>query len=208
MDITALDDMRAAWQEQRPAGLAAWERPDAWEDLLTGLRGYEHRVLGINTVKMIAGAILLLFTMGVLLPKYASSRLVIGGASWIAVSFTVFAVMYWRRQFRARSLAFERSTFDLIQSARQGLERERSFFRRFMPLLGLILISGLQIVYLDLLRDDPWPTRLLLHGVSVVALAAALAGGLRFRERRFKREMQPLLDQLDSLALSLQEDEQ
>lgn len=207
MELTALDDMRVTWQQQSPPGIEEWEARHDWHHLFSGLRHYERRVLTINRVKLFVALVLLAAVVTVLLPRHLSSPLVLCGLGWMIASFCAFAVLYWRRQFRASTLPLDHSSLELITAAREGLERERAFFRRSMPLFGLALIVGLQILYLGQLHDVPWPTRLLFHVISIVGLAAALVAGLRFREWRFSREMQPLLDRLDEAERSLKGDE-
>lgn len=201
------EDLRFLWQQQVPPGCTDGGEATGWPGVLTGMRQYERRVFRINRIKTAAAGILLLMAGTILLPGRTGSWLVTGGLAWIAVSMTVFLILYWRWQFRVDTLPLERSTLELIRMAQHALSRERTLFWRGMPLLGVALIAGLQLIYLDLLREEPLPDRLLWHGTSVLALLTALAGGLRFRQKRFQREMQPLLNRLQLLEKSFMENE-
>ena len=205
MENHSLEDMRSVWQETFPPGMEALDDSPGWQDVLARLQQYERRVFRINLVKTVASVTILLLAGGIVIPGHADSWLVLGGLGWIVLNALVFLALYWRWQFQVHTMPLHWNTMEFIQIARNGLMRERKLFRRFMPLFGLAMIIGLQVIYLGILQGYPLPSRILSHVVSVLALLAALAGGLRFRQRRFQREMQPLLDQLDLLKTSWQE---
>jgi hypothetical protein len=205
MDNLFLEEMRSVWQESSPPGTEPSDDSPNWQDLLAGLRRYERQVLRVNVAKTIGGVVTLLLAGGILLPGHIDSWLVLGGLSWVALSTLSFIIVYWRWQFRVGTLPLDRSALELIRLARHGLMRERTLFWRFMPLFGLAMIVGLQVVYLGILRNEPPTDRLLFHVLSALTLLAVLAGALRFRRRRFQREMQPLLDRLEQLEASWQE---
>lgn len=192
MDLSFSDEMKSIWQENadKPAS------PQDWQSMLAGLRKYEKQVSRVNRGKTGAAIAVLLLACAALIPKHLHSWMVLAGLGWIALSLCLFLVLNRRWQFRTDALPLDRSSLELIGVARKALERERALFLRALPLLCFSVVVGLQLISLGVLRNAPVPDRILLHAVSVLAVAAVLIGGLRFRSRRFRREMQPLLDQL------------
>jgi hypothetical protein len=199
MDLLFGEEAKSVWQ--RCADEAAGPRD--WQTMLGGLREYETRVSRINRGKSWTALTILLLAFASLLPGHLHSWMVPAGLAWIGLSVSLFIVLHRRWQFRAEALPLDRNTLELIGFVREALHRERRLFFRALPLLCASIVAGLQLISLDVLRTAPVPDRVVLHTASVLAVAAVLAGGLRFRSRRFKREMKPLLDRLAAFEQGL-----
>jgi hypothetical protein len=68
-------------------------------------------------------------------------------------------------------------------------------------------MAGLNLLYVDWLAEYTWGQRGLFHGGMTLFLCLALWAGLLIRRRKFRREYQPLIDELQQNLEDLRHEE-
>ncbi|MGC9973208.1 MAG: hypothetical protein ABSE56_21745 [Bryobacteraceae bacterium] len=170
-----LEELQTLWQKQR---------------LLIGdMARYQDRQLRINAAKTIAVAVLLIPFCWIL-ARYLRSPLVVCGILWMVASVIAFMLAYWKRQFRVSSLDFAAPSREFIAAAVARLKQQHRLFGVPFLVFVLCMIAGLNLTLLGL------STRLAAHVIYSAEVLLFCWVGLRIRERRFRRESQPLIDQL------------
>jgi uncharacterized protein YhaN len=173
-----LEELQSLWQKQR---------------LLIGeMARYQDKQLRIATAKTVAVAVFLIPFFWIL-ANYAHSPLVVGGVLWIAASVIAFMFAYWKRQFRVSSLDFAAPSREFIATAVARMkEQHRLFGVPFLVFVGC-MIAGLNLTLLGLSAG------LAEHLIYTAEVAVFCWIGLRIRERCFRRQSQPLIDQLAAM---------
>lgn len=179
-----LEELQTLWRKQR---------------LLIGeMARYQDKQLRITVAKTIAVAVLLIPFCWIL-AQYLRSPLVVCGILWIVASVVAFLIAYWKRQFRVSSLDFSAPSREFIAAAVARLkEQHRLFGIPFLVFAGC-MIAGLNVTLLGL------SARLAAHAIYSAEVLLFSWIGLRIRERRFRRESQPLIDRLAAASADLGE---
>jgi len=200
-----IDALKKLWQDQKlkDENMNAAIAPDSF--VIKRLHAFEKLQLQINTIKVIA----LIFIMGSFtwyLFRYSEpSPLVLFGLFWIAACLTVFTILYWRKQFQANRLNFSLQTSDFIDLAMDKLNKQKKVFRSIFPFLVIGLIVGLNLLYLDLLTDLSVGLRLIYHLCVSVIMVGLIPIGFKIRNWKFKKENQPVIDDLLNFKREIKE---
>lgn len=191
-----IDVLKKIWQDQKLNAdkMSAVILPDSF--IIKRLKAFEQLQFRINTVKIIV----LVFIMGSFtwyLLRYSNpSLLVLLSLFWIVACLTIFIIIYWRKQFQANQLNFSLQTDAFIDLAIDKLNEQKKVFRSIFPFLVIGLIIGLNLLYLEILIDLTVGLRLLYHLFVSVILAGLIPIGFKIRNWKFKKENQPVIDDL------------
>lgn len=191
-----IDALKKIWQDQKlkDKNMNAVIAPDSF--VIRRLKTFEKLQLRINTTKIIA-LILIMGSFTWYLFRYSEpTTLVLFGLFWIVACLAIFFIIYWRKQFQANQLNFSLQTSDFIDLAMDKLNEQKIVFRSIFPFLVIGLIVGLNLIYFDLLTDLSVSLRLTYHFFVSVIMAGLIPIGFKIRNWKFKKENQPVIDDL------------
>ncbi len=200
-----IEVLKKIWQNQKLSAdkMKAVISPDSL--IIRRLKAFEKLQFRINTIKII----ILVFIMGTFtwyLFRYSSpSLLVLLSLVWISACLTIFIVIYWRKQFQANQHNFSLQTNAFINLAIDKLNEQKKVFRSIFPFLVIGLIIGLNLLYLGILTDLSVGLRLLYHLFVSVILAGLIPIGFKIRNWKFKKENQPVIDDLLNFKNEIEE---
>jgi len=200
-----IETLKILWQQQKP-GESKMNNSLATDSfIIKRLKKYESFQLRINLLKTII-LILIAGSFTWYLFKYADpSLMLIVSLVWIAACLVIFMTYYWRSQFQSAQLDFTLQTKDFIDSAIKKLNGQRKIFRTWFPLMVFGLMIGLNLMYFDLLSDMDTGDRLLFHLIGSVFLAVFVPLGLKIRSWKFRKEQQPVIDDLLNFKTEIKE---
>lgn len=194
-----MTDIQTLWQSQTTNTVADVNDRVKMPDIIEKFKKFEKKQLRINVAKSIAVALIFLQFTVWSYHMAANSIFFSAGVIWILLVMVAFMMLYWKKQFRHKSLNLKLNTVDLLESAIQKLNEQKRLFSRYFPLLAIALLLGLNILYLDLLAEKDLLYRVLFHLGMSVFLMVVFALGLRIRKRKFRKEYQPLIDELETI---------
>ena len=200
-----LDALKKNWQNQKPSAETKFDTDKIINDSLSKLQKFEKRIFGINMAKtagIILAAILIIWSMLFAAPVSAVKIIAV---LWLLISIVVFWVKYLKIQLRTNKLNVKESSLNFIDEVLHNFSRQKELFRKDFLYFGAALITGINILYLDLLSGMPLLERICFHVFISAALTAVLFGGIKFRMRRFKRENEPLENELIKMKEDLKD---
>ncbi len=199
-DINTLKD---TWMKQSLPQHMKVLREDYISRIPDRLKKYQKFQDRVNTVKMVLVLLILLLFAWMLFQKMTLSAPVIAGFFLIVGGTPIFGLYYLKKQFRLSSIDFTSDSAKFIPHAIVKLKSQISVFRLPFFLYLTVMISGLNVMYYALLEDSPVKERLVMHvGITVLIFFMALIG-LVVRKRRYKKETQPVIDELINLSNEL-----
>jgi len=173
------------------------------EDLIpqvVKLEKNQKKVLSFKTYISVSLLIMLLIIFFTQFPLAFSSILGIG-----IITISILAGVISLNRLRFRILDEERSlsTHSLIEVVEAKIKTEQRLFRVYLPLLLLVVILGINLMYMDFLSELEIRTRILYHLVLSVSMVVAFLLGLSVRIKRYKKRFLPLLNQIRKLKSAL-----
>ncbi|MBN2432563.1 MAG: hypothetical protein JXQ27_13895 [Acidobacteria bacterium] len=195
-------EWQTVWQQQAASPGAAATAADG-AGLLVRLRAFEEGQRRINRLKT-AALLLLLGSILSLFLRHATITVSGGiGLALILGGSLVFLWIYWRHQFRLADLDLAAPPPRLIPQAIARLNLQRRLFAVCFPLLGVTLMAGLNLLYVDWLVEYTPGQRWLFHGGMTLLLGGAFWAGRRIRGRKYNREYAPLIAELETVLKDL-----
>ena len=190
--------MQQLWQSQ-----AAKNNDDRRENVpqiiqkLGKLQNSHRRINQVKTFAMLLIAALLvqhIFNAGPL------SNLTIASFGFMLISTIVFVVYYWRVQFQLEALDFRRSSREFLLQAIAQLRKQIAFFGWPFRIYASTLLLGVNGTGNELWHDSSLAEILGFHLGATVILLIAIFAGLKFRYWRFRRELDPLIEEMQGLV--------
>ncbi|MEJ2054519.1 MAG: hypothetical protein P8X42_11420, partial [Calditrichaceae bacterium] len=117
----------------------------------------------------------------------------------------VFIIYYWKKQFQVNQLNYSLQTNAFIDLSVKKLKEQIKIFKSFFPFLVTGLIIGLNLIYFSILNEIDLTVRIFYHIAGSLFLAALIPLGLKIREWKFKKEQQPVIDDLISIKEEIKE---
>ena len=191
-----IDTLKKLWQDQKfkENNMNEVLLPDSF--IVRRLKSFEKLQLRINTGKLI-GIILIMGSFTWYLFHYSKpSFLVVVSLFWITACLAVFIIIYWRKQFQANQLNFSLQTNDFIDFTIDKINEQAKIFRTIFPFLVTTLIIGVNLLYLGILTDSSTGLRLIYHLLVSLVLVSFIPLGIKIRKWKFKKENQPVIDDL------------
>ncbi len=198
-----LDEMKKNWQNLKPAAKIKNDMKQSSEKVLSKLRKFENRQLRINLLKTSIVSMIFLYLIWSMIFETQVSTVKIIGIAWLVISAVTFLTVYWKTQLKVDNLNANEKSLDFIDKVLDNFSEQKKLFSEKFRVFGIALIIGINILYLDLLKDLQLPLRLALHASASIVLIAAIFGGIKFRMLRFKREYDPLITELNDIKEDL-----
>jgi len=95
------------------------------------------------------------------------------------------------------------SMHTLVGVIESKIKTERKLFTVYLPVILIIVILGINMMYIDFLSELETRTRIFYHGILTVSMLIAFLLGLSVRIRRFKKRFLPLLNRIQKLKSAL-----
>lgn len=200
-----IDALKKLWQVQKlkDEKMDAVIAPDSF--VIKRLKAFEKLQLQINTVKIVVMMLVMGSFTWYLFRFSEPSAMVLLGLFWIAACLSIFIIIYWRKQFKANQLNFSLQTSNFIDLAINKLYQQKRVFRSIFPSLVIALIFGLNLIYLGILTDLSNGLRVFYHLIISTILAGLIPIGFRIRNWKFKKENQPVIDDLINFKNEIKE---
>jgi hypothetical protein len=126
------------------------------------------------------------------------------GIIWVSVSAIIFMLYYWKIEFRISKHIITDSSTKFLNSVINDLGTNQKRFREKFWLYGISIIIGINIYYIDAINDFDLLKRLLTHIGMSALLLVSISYAIKNRERKFKKQYQPLIDELLEIKKDLE----
>lgn len=200
-----LDSLKKLWQDQKlkDEKMDTIIMPDSF--VVKRLKAFEKLQIQINTIKIVAMMLVMGSFVWYLFRFSEPSKVVLLGLFWIVACLLIFIIIYWRKQFNANQLNFSLRTREFIDLAINKLNEQKKIFRSIFPLLVVSLIVGLNLIYLGVLNELSSGLRIVYHLIVSTILAGMIPIGFKIRNWKFKKENQPVIDDLTNFRNEIKE---
>ena len=188
-DIKKLQEL---WKKQRVKSLDKVES----DKIVKNIRSFVQKQFRINIVKSIAVAIILIFFVVHTSTFTDFSPMLYLGVIWILLSVSVTMVFYWKKQFKKSDLKMNQPETEFLKSTINKLGDQKRIMRIILFSLSFSLIFGINIIYFELFKEYAFTERVINHISFTFLLIAFSFAGLKIRDRKFKIEFQPLINDL------------
>ena len=198
MGMDNLQQLQNIWQGHQPEKDFDFDTNKISESILDKIKKTEQKVLRINVAKTIIISILILNFIWIFNQLNLSTIFTWLGVGFITISSMVTMIIYWRIQFRSSNLNHNLPQNKFVEDAIYQMKNQKNQFVKLFRWFVLFIIIGINLFYFDLLEDINLNLRLIYHFSITVFMVIMFLLGLKFREKKFKREFQPLIDELES----------
>ncbi len=175
--------------------------------ILNKLEKHEKNQIKLAKIKITTVAICLFCIYYTIVSNGDFSSFILAGLAWISLTIILGMIYFWQKQFRVSKQDYKQNTLDFIKETTSKLKSETKMINQFVPLFVISLVIGLNLIYIDLLKDQNDSQRLLMHlGFSVFCILIAFMA-LQIRKKRYQKTFMPLIDELAHLKKSIENEE-
>jgi len=199
MEMDKIKELQDLWQNQISTNKSDPDSARFMNSVLAKVKKTERKVFRKNLAKTIAIMVILIsFTVYFYLLQISSLY------SWLGISVIlgstiIMMILYWNIQFKSSQLKHNLPQKEFIEDAIFQMMQQKVLFNRIFKWFVLLMIIGINILYLDLLKDTEWVQRIILHfGISLLLMVIFLLGQ-KIRKRKFRKEFQPLINELKAI---------
>ncbi len=200
-----LEVLKNNWQKQKPAAVDKFNYEKITSGSLSKLKKFEKRILKINIIKTTGISIAVALLIWTLIFELPVSVFRITAVTLLVMAISAFWLKYLKLQLKTAKLNVKENSLDFIDDVLKNFSEQREFFRKDFKVFGAILITGINIIYLDLLTGMPVLERIGFHIFMSAALLVVIFFGVKFRMRRFKKENEPIENDLLKIKEDLKE---
>lgn len=178
--------------------------PTALVDKLRSLQSFQDRM---NKIKILV-VILIFSTMAyALITSGTLSLLAWAGLLMALLSTLWFFAYYLRNQFRVSRLHFDAPTHKFLTTALGLLHKQNAIFKSPFTWYTLAMLASVNILFLGVLTEESLSARFQIHtAFSLWVMLASLIGG-RIRQKRIRKEVLPVIEQLNRAKGNLDGDD-
>lgn len=202
--MTNIDDLKKNWQNQKTSVNTKFDIDKITNDSLSKLRKYEKKQFRINMVKTTGVILLLVYLVWAMLFATSFSIIKVIAVAWIAASIIIFLTIYWKVQLKVDKLNVRKNSLNFIDEVLKNFAAQKKLFKEKFWIFGAALIIGVNILSLGTLKDIPFFERLGFHLLSTLIMIVPIWGGIKFRMFRFKREYEPIINELTKIKKDLE----
>ena len=124
------------------------------------------------------------------------------GIGLISASILGSIIILHRLRFKISDEERSMSTHRLVEVLETKIRTERKIFTRYLPIILLFIILGINLMYLEFLSELGTETRIFYHAMLTISMVIAFYIGISVRIKRFKKRFLPLLDRLEKFRKS------
>ncbi|MBI9064044.1 MAG: hypothetical protein JEZ14_18815 [Marinilabiliaceae bacterium] len=168
------------------------------DSIIAKIKQTEKKVFRLNILKTAVVSLLILTLLWSLRDIRASFVWI--GMGVIVMSTLIMMIKNWRIQFKSSNLNHDLPQNEFIDDTIMQMKGAHVKFVKLFRVFVFFLMIGINLLYVDLLQALEMPMRLLLHGIVTNFMLIVFALGLFIRRKKFKKEFQPLIDELETLT--------
>ena len=199
------DALKRNWQNQKLTPGKNLDPEKITSDSLSKLKKFEKMQFRINMGKTTMIILMILFLVYTMLIATPLTALKLTAVSWIVFSVIYFLVVYWKMQLKVNKLNMQGNSLDFIDKVLENFAIQRKFFKDKIWIFGASLVMGINILYLDVLKALTIVERLYFHLGFTVLMVLVLWLGIKFRMFRFRREYDPIINELTKIREDLKD---
>ena len=199
------DALKRNWQNQKLTPGKNLDPEKITSDSLSKLKKFEKMQFRINMGKTTMIILMILFLVYTMLIATPLTALKLTAVSWIVFSVIYFLVVYWKMQLKVNKLNMQGNSLDFIDEVLKNFAIQRKFFKDKIWIFGAALVIGINILYLDVLKALTTIERLYFHLGFTVLMVLVLWLGIKFRMFRFRREYDPIINELTKIKEDLKD---
>ena len=199
------DALKRNWQNQKLTSGKNLDPEKITSDSLSKLKKFEKMQFRINMGKTTMIILMILFLVYTMLIATPLTALKLTAVSWIVFSVIYFLVVYWKMQLKVNKLNMQGNSLDFIDEVLKNFAIQRKFFKDKIWIFGAALVIGINILYLDVLKALTIVERLYFHLGFIVLMVLVLWLGIKFRMYRFRKEYEPIINELTSIKKDLKD---
>lgn len=204
--MAQIDELKNIWQNQKMDSQQEINQEKMFsENMLDKLKKFEKKQDKRTNFKTFGIIAILTAYLIVLIVTEKITFFLAAGFIIIGLSAGIFMYLYRKTQFKIEKLNLFSETKELISSAVAVLEEQKELYKGKFRIFFTGLILGLNVLYLDLLKDLASTERILMHVGMTIILLITMYFGLKLRKRIFNRDFQPLIDELTEMNKDLGE---
>lgn len=192
-------ELQALWVSQKMTGQDG-EGPGKLMKKLKALQQHQDH---FNRVKILIIAIIFILLTVIFVNHQLISLLPVLGMLIVLGASVLFFRHYLKNQLNVRKLKLDAPAVDFLEHALGRLHRQNKVFGKPFQYFWLAVLVGMNVVFLGILHEEDVMSRLQIHaGFSLWLVLVSLAG-LRFRQRRTRREVLPMIEELERTRKAL-----
>lgn len=173
------------------------------ESLHGKLNSFESYQVKLNRFKLIGASVGVILIVHSVFDAGVMPLISYIGIALMFIGIASFPIYYLRNQFNISKLDFSSIGNDFIDNALEMLHRQNNIFKKPILLFFLSLIVGLNLFYLGTLQKSEIMERLLIHISATIILGLGAYLGYYIRMRRIKKEVFPLIKELEQIKENL-----
>jgi len=197
--------LKRNWRNQKPAEKEKFRIEKIISGSLSKLKKFEKKQFRINMFKTTGVAFLLIYLIWAMLIATSFSIIKLIAIIWLIGSTIIFLKTYWKVQLKVNRLNVRGNSIEFIDEVLENFSIQRKLFKEKFWMFGAALIIGINILDLDTLKNIHMPERLGYHLLFSIIMIAVIWGGIKIRMFRFKKEYEPIENELIKIKEDLTE---
>jgi hypothetical protein len=190
-----MEEMIDIWQQAKTAGNITDQGYQA-DELIPMIARLEKKQQKLVTFKTVSVICLLLAILILLINRMDPGLFTLLGMGVFLLSTLAILVVLNHLRFRINEDERSLSTMKLAEITEQKIYAERKIFTRYIPIFLMLTLTGINLLYVDLIGDLEPKIRILAHAALSGCMLVAAAVGLTVRIKRFRKQFLPLLDRI------------
>jgi len=199
MERDRIKELQNIWQNQLSVNEMEPDTKLLMRSVLNKIKQTERKVFRMNLAKTIAIAVILVSFTGYFYMLGIRSFAGLAGITIIISNIIVMMILYWNIQFKHSSLKHELPQKKFVKDAIFRINSHKEQFARLFRWFVLFMIIGINILYLDLLKNTEVTQRIIFHVAISLFLVVVFLLGLKIRGSKFRKDFKPLIDELEAV---------
>lgn len=202
-----LKELGAIWQNNQSVVLKQKETDLKSSGIISKLKKLEKKYFRIYTAKTIGVSICLIFLSYTLLNLSDINIISKIAFGWILFTMTITMIIYWQKQYNSSKLNFVENSQEFISKTILKLKSQKQITTHLLPAMLGSLIIGINLMYLDLLKEEDTIVRISLHLFVSFFLILVMYLRLKIQKKRFKNDFKPLIEELELIKQKFEDNE-
>ncbi|MCA9732703.1 MAG: hypothetical protein H6696_00185 [Deferribacteres bacterium] len=198
------ENLKGLWQQQKFA-VGEKNLQKDMPQIMKKLHQFEKKNTRINFVKTVAISLILLL-LGIHLDGFSAvPPTSMAGFVWMICVTLVFIILYWKMQFQLDHLDMQLESGVFLRNASRLLEKQKWLFRWPFRFFVLAMLLGVNLTTISSTLNMVLWEKIALHSGSSFIILLAFFLGIKIRQIRFKKEIDPLLVEIGHLIHQLED---
>ena len=198
-----IDDLKSDWKSQQKPGSSAKQEVDP-TSLLNSFENVQHKTKKENIILSITLSLTIAFLWGMVYFLGNTSWWVYTGVIIMTVEMIATAAFAWYRNSLKKWGNVQSDSYNHILAAIKKLKYRKFLMIYVMPMYGLLLITGINLVYIDVISELSSTLRWVIHLSVSGILAVFFIVQIARRLKKERREIDPLIEELQAMKEGLE----